>query len=123
MAQWKSQESELAKLAETLEARRTDLDRDHADLAGARHEWDQRMAELDAARESIAALQAELERKVTEVSSRRDDLRVQYEPRADRPGGALPASGGVPQAEATDRESLGRFQKLCRDARRRVVGP
>lgn len=74
------------------------------------------MKELDAARESLGAIQRQLEQELDKAAAQRDDLL----PRIGGSGGAHVPSPGP--AEQKSRESIERFQKLCRDAKRKAIG-
>lgn len=114
-----------AELCEQFEAREASCaDRERA-LEQTDEHWQQRMQEVTAARESLAALQVQLERELGKVAEQKGELLPQYGLTESGLAAGEPADRSVPavsEAERQARESLERFQKLCRDAKRRAIG-
>jgi len=81
------------------------------------------MREVTTARDSLVALQGQLDSELGKVVEQKNDLLPQYGlPEGESPNAENTAQG-VPQVDDQEaRESLGRFQKLCRDAKRRAIG-
>jgi hypothetical protein len=85
-------------------------------------EWQTRMRELEGTRESVARLQQQLQAEIEQLAAQKSDL--------------LPRAGSGSEGDSDEksdhdlpnvadqkaRQSLQRFQKLCRDAKRRAIG-
>ena len=81
------------------------------------------MQEVTAARDSLGALQKQLEDELDKVAEQKGELLPQYGLEEAEATTGRPADKGVPNvADRAARESLERFQKLCRDAKRRAIG-
>ena len=117
-----AREAELEQLRRDLADRNRELDKQQGQLAALQEEWDGKLRELNAASASLAALQEQLDGELTSLTNQTDELLPQYGVTGDLPHGAS-AEGGMPSAaeEAADK-SVERFRKLCRDAKRRVIG-
>jgi hypothetical protein len=86
-----------------------------------RLEWETRMREVTAARDSLAALQKQLDAELNAVIEQKNDLLPKYGLEENIAGAK--ADRGVPSvADQEARGSLERFQKLCRDAKRKALG-
>ena len=107
-AAYDAQMAQVAQAQAELENRRRELEEHDAAMAGVRGEWDQRMQELSAARESLAALQKQLESELQKVVTQKTEL--------------LPNVSAGTAAESAAKQSLEKFQKMCRDAKRRAIG-
>jgi hypothetical protein len=71
-----------------------------------------KLRELETAQQSLSALQQQLDGELSRISEQQAEL---IPSKAD--------DGGKPSAtEKKARDSLERFQKLCRDAKRKAVG-
>lgn len=117
-----AREQELSALATALEKRRADIERRESSAAEYERQWDEKLKELNTARDSLASLQRHLETELTRVTGQKDELLPKYGVSEPDVKGA-PANKDVPSpADAEARASLERFQKLCRDAKRRAIG-
>ncbi len=114
--------AELEQLAATLEARRQELETRQAQLATIQQEWEGRMREVNAVRDSLSALQAHLNQELTRAMEQKTELlpKLGVSEQALAAGAKLDAD--LPRIDQQARESMERFQKLCRDAKRRAVG-
>jgi len=106
----KKREAELANISRLLDQRKQELDARESAIAQQQKEWENRMSHFSATSNSLSSLQNELERELNEVASQKNDLLPNVP--------SMPKSAGVQQAQV----SLERFQKLCRDAKRRAIG-
>jgi len=86
------------------------------------------MREIDQARTSLTSLQNQLEQELDKASEQRGELLPKYgltEQEAEQgqpPVADVPSSPKTTAAEEEARSALERFQKLCRDSRRRAIG-
>jgi len=118
-----SREQELSSLSTALEKRRLDIERRESSAAEYERQWDEKLKELNTARDSLASLQRHLETELTRVTGQRDELLPKYGVSETDVKNGAPAAKDVPSpADAEARASLERFQKLCRDAKRRAIG-
>lgn len=114
---------ELENIASQLEAGRHELASQQQSLAASQSEWDVKLRELQTASASLSSLQKHLDGELTSISDQADELLPQYGVTRESANRGAPADQGMPSATdqaATD--SLERFQKLCRDAKRRAIG-
>ncbi len=119
-----TREQELSSLSGALEKRRADIERRESSAAEYERQWDEKLKELNTARDSLASLQRHLETELTRVTGQRDDLLPKYGVSESDVKSGAPADKDVPPSPADQeaRASLERFQKLCRDAKRRAIG-
>ncbi len=81
------------------------------------------MPELNLVQAINLALQQEMEAELRRISESKNELLPSYGVTEEKLHPGQPADAGVPQVvDEEARESIQRFQKLCRDAKRRVVG-
>jgi chromosome segregation ATPase len=99
-------EAELSKAVTSLEQRRKELDIQESQINLNKKEWDTRVRELEATRSSLSGLQTQLHQELNKVASEKVEI--------------LPNAGLMQNNEV--RGSMERFQKLCRDAKRRAIG-
>ena len=88
-----------------------------------RRRWEEKINELNTASTNLSALREQLVEEVGHISNERTDLlnRFGLTERSWAKGSA--ADGGLPSTvEPTPPASVERYQKLCRDARRRAIG-
>jgi len=119
-----TREQELASLSGALEKRKLDIERREASAGEYERQWDEKLRELNTARDALASLQRQLESELTKVVGQRDDLLPRYGVSETDVKQGTPAAKDVPSSPADQeaRASLERFQKLCRDAKRRAIG-
>ena len=118
-----SRRVELESIAQQLEAGRQELASQREMLAASQTEWDVKLRELQAASSSLASLQKHLDVEINTISEQTDELLPQYGVTRESANQGAPADKGMPTAqEHAANESLERFQKLCRDAKRRAIG-
>ena len=117
-----TRESELSDLAASLEQKQRELDQQQAGIATDRQEWDARLRELNVARDSLGALQSQLEQELSRAADQKSELLSKYGAGTEA-GDGTSVDGDLPSpAELNARESIERFHKLCRDAKRRAIG-
>jgi chromosome segregation ATPase len=104
----KKREAEISNLTQMLEQKGQEIEAREAALAATQQEWNERLKEFATTRNSLASLQQELAKELTQVSSQQKDELLP----------TLNAPGASDEAKA----SMERFQKLCRDARRKAIG-
>ena len=81
------------------------------------------MREVEGASKQVAELQAQLEAELGRLAEQEDDLLPRYGlTREAVAAGAKPTADVAGAAAPQARESLERFRKLCRDAKRRAIG-
>jgi putative ABC transport system permease protein len=112
-------EAELARaLAEASEARAA-ADRERDEAADLKAQWRQKIEEIENAGDTLASLKAQLEEEVGTLADPENDLLGEFE----LPTSLLSRDGGQPTpVEKQAQAAVDRFQKLCRDARRRAIG-
>lgn len=121
----KQREASLVEMTSAVNEREQALARQQEELAGIRQEWDARMREIKAAQDGLAALQSQLEGELGKVAEQKNDLLPRFGATDPTSGSAPRADQGIPAVPPeTDkaRSALERFQKLCRDAKRRAIG-
>jgi hypothetical protein len=79
------------------------------------------MNELSGVRSSLNDLQNELTLELGNMTEQKETLLPKYGASKGGEGKAV-ADGGLPQVSEQQREAVERFQKLCRDAKRRAIG-
>ena len=123
MAKIDSREAELRELAASLGERDAESERKHASLVVAQQECELKMRELDTAKEQLASLRQQLEAELSQLADQNSDLLPRYGLTAEDGASGQKADGQLPKpADAKARASLERFQKLCRDAKRKAIG-
>jgi len=116
-------ESELTERATLLEQQGEELEQERAQISSAQEEWHTKLDELNRARDSLSALQRELENELAKVAEQEGELLPRYGVPPGEPTASTAADVDVPSTtEQEARESMERFQKLCRDAKRRAIG-
>ena len=115
-------EAELTSLSAELDEKQQMLKQEQAELARIKQEYEGHMREVATARDSLATLQNQLESEISKVVEQKNDLLPEYGLAEGDSGGQGQADRGVPVVDKEARKSLERFQKLCRDAKRRAVG-
>lgn len=117
-----SREVELEQLGLTLADRDHELDQQQRQVSALQAEWKLKLEELNAASSALSTLQKQIGGELDSLTEQVEELTPQYGVDRDAPAGA-PADAGMPapaRQEADD--SIERFQKLCRDAKRRAIG-
>ena len=123
-AELSSREQEIAAMSADLDQRAQQIMEEEARIAESKTAIEEKQRELEITARSLAALEKELKQELSQLSDQKNELLPRFgtdeqqlakgAPRADR---------NVPKVDdGKARESLQRFQKLCRDAKRRVVG-
>jgi chromosome segregation ATPase len=116
-------EQQVVEQQGTLELRIQQLAKQKDDMIALRRRWEEKINELNAASTNLSTLREQLVEEVGHISNERTDLlnRFGLTERTWKKGS--PADGGLPStAEPTPPASVERYQKLCRDARRRAIG-
>jgi chromosome segregation ATPase len=108
---------ERAQLAELKAAAARERDQ----AVDARAQWRQKVEELDNAGDTLSSLQVALEAEVGSITDSSTDVLGDFElpsiSTRSRGEDAVPS-----EAEEQAKAAVDRFQKLCRDARRRAIG-
>lgn len=119
-----TREQELSALSGALEKRKLDIERRESSAGEYERQWDEKLRELNIARDALSSLQRQLESELTKVVGQRDDLLPRFGVSETDVKQGAPANKDVPTppADQEARASLERFQKLCRDAKRRAIG-
>lgn len=116
-------ESMLAQREGTLELRLNQAEKQKEELLALRRRWEAKMGELSDASTSLVSLQDQLAVEMGHITTDRSELLDRFGlsdkgwSKGQVPNGGLPASVEPPVPAAIDR-----YQKLCRDARRRAIG-
>src|SRR5262249_22632077 len=114
--------SEQEAATATLDQRLTDLDRRTAELTARERTLETRMDEIETVQQGLGALRTQMQSELSAIEQQKSDLLPHYGVKDPQNGGDGAADAGLPTApDRKARESLQRFQKLCRDAKRRVV--
>jgi chromosome segregation ATPase len=116
-----TRESELSKLAKSLDQQRLEIEEQQKQVTLFEQEWRARMNELSGVRSSLNDLQNELTLELGNMTEQKETLLPKYGASKGGEGNAA-ADGGLPQVSEQQREAVERFQKLCRDAKRRAIG-
>jgi len=120
--QLKTQESQLSEQTIRLDQRSQHLDEKQQQLADLEQQWKSKIAELNAAGKGLAAVQQQLQEEMKAVASQESQLLPEYG-LTDGVSAGQKADADMPSAAQDEaRKSIERFQKLCRDAKRRVIG-
>jgi sigma54-dependent transcription regulator len=106
----KEKEAELNANAGALESQRSEI-------TATQEQWRTKVAELQSARTKLESLQQHVGEELNLLSEQQGDLRQNYGSSHDGV-----ADKGLSKLDSAERKSMKRFQKLCRDAKRRVVG-
>ena len=123
ISECRQREVEFEMLRKQVEKKAKGLDDREAQVEALQQEWDVKMADYHAAQTNITQLQQEMEAELRRISQSKNDLLPAYGATEEKLHPGQPAHAGVPQVvDEEARESIQRFQKLCRDAKRRVVG-
>jgi hypothetical protein len=87
-------------------------------------EWDEKKNQLEMTSRGLVELEKQLQGELSKLEEQRNDLLPTYGgDEAQKTGDAGKAEANLPKVEDKKaRASLERFQKLCRDAKRRAVG-
>lgn len=104
----KKREMEISNLTAMLEQKRKEIETREAALAATQHEWDERMKDFTITQNALASLQHELSKELSQVCNNGNETVLT----------TLSTAEVNNQAKA----SMERFQKLCRDARRKAIG-
>jgi len=119
----KTQKAELAQLTDTLKQQEQDLNQQRVELTEIRQEWHARMREVDVVRDGLAKLQEQMAIELQSTVDHRDHLLERFGPTTGNQTPPSAAATDLPTAaDLNARESIERFQKLCRDAKRRAIG-
>jgi chromosome segregation ATPase len=119
----RKREAELSALAASLGEKEREAADLHARADTLRKEWELRMSEVNAARESLGALQRQLESELNKVTEQKTDLLPRFGMTESGLASGQPADRDIPKVQEKDaRSAMERFQKLCRDAKRKAVG-
>ena len=106
----KEKEAELNGRAGALESQRSEI-------TAMQEEWRAKVAELHSARNKLESLQQQVGEELNMLSEQQDDLFLNY---GSSQEGV--ADKNLSKLDSSARKSMKRFQKLCRDAKRRVIG-
>ena len=116
-------ESALGEQSALLEAQRAELDQQQNRVSSMQQEWDTKMCELETAQEHLAVLKKRLNDELGRLTDQKDDLLPRYGVEDGQSPAEARADAELPKLEDTKaRKSLERFQKLCRDAKRKSIG-
>ncbi len=100
-----------------------DLNEQRAEVDRIKRDWEVQMHEISAARDSLAELRRQLEQELARATEQKQGV-LDATGLTQEPG--KPGSSSVPalptEVENTLRKSAERFQKLCRDAKRKLLG-
>jgi len=116
-------ESLLAEKEGTLELRLNEAEQQKRELLTLRQRWEDKIGELSDASTSLASLQEQLTVEMGNITTDRSELLARFGlsekgwNNGQVPDGGLPAKMDQPEPVAIER-----YQKLCRDARRRAIG-
>ncbi|MBI5503704.1 MAG: hypothetical protein HY899_02810 [Deltaproteobacteria bacterium] len=116
-------ESLITEKEGTLELRLNQAEKQKEELLSLRRRWEEKMAELSDASTSLASLQEQLAVEMGHITTDRSELLDRFG-LSDKgwSNGQVP-DGGLPRAiEQPAPAAVERYQKLCRDARRRAIG-
>ncbi|MCZ6683027.1 MAG: hypothetical protein O7B26_07575, partial [Planctomycetota bacterium] len=116
-------ETEMSQLCASLERKQGELDRREKEVSAMRKEWDQKMQGLESAQASLAELQRQLKQELNKTVDTKNELLPVFGLNGESDQDGKPNNGEIPKPlQKQARESVKRFQKLCRDARRRAIG-
>jgi len=116
-------ESLLTEKEGTLELRLNQVEKQKGELLSLRRRWEDKMAELSDASTSLASLQEQLTVEMGNITTDRSELLDRFGlsdkgwSKGQIPDGGMPGKIASPSPAAVER-----YQKLCRDARRRAIG-
>jgi chromosome segregation ATPase len=123
VAALEQRETRVVEQQGTLELRIQQLARQKDEMIALRQRWEEKINELNTASTNLSALREQLVEEVGHISNERTEIlsRFGLTERSWSKGGS--ADGGLPStSEPAVPASVERYQKLCRDARRRAIG-
>lgn len=121
--QLEKRSDEIEGMSNNLGQREDELGQRETDLAAQEDVVSRKVADLQCAQTNLAELQKQLNDELTRLADSKNDLLPVYGLTDQGLQTGEPATGGVPEmAGIKARASVERFQKLCRDAKRRAVG-
>jgi chromosome segregation ATPase len=119
-AELQVRETEVTAQTSELRQRRATLDAEQATVRQAQAEATALLRELETAREHLAGLRQQVQDELAALGAQQSDLLAQHGTSGRGP--AQPGAGLPKLPDPKARESLERFQKLCRDAKRKALG-
>lgn len=123
LAALEQRETRVVEQQGTLELRIQQLARQKDEMIALRQRWEAKINELNAASTNLSALREQLVEEVGHISNERTDLLSRFGLTERSWGKGASPEGGLPStAEPAAPASVERYQKLCRDARRRAIG-
>ncbi len=123
MEKSKAQEAHLAEQASTIDRQKLELEQKQTQVMAMKQDWEIKLRDLNAARTSLSTLQTQLEGEITKVADQSSDLLPDLNKAAQSGAtGPIPDAQAPSEEEKTARESMERFKKMCRDAKRRAIG-
>lgn len=116
-------ESLLAEKEGTLELRLNQAEQQKEELLALRQRWEDKIAELSDASTSLASLQEQLTVEMGNITTDRSELLARFGLSEKAWSNGQAPDGGMPgKMEQPAPVAIERYQKLCRDARRRAIG-
>ncbi|HYC56283.1 MAG TPA: hypothetical protein VEL28_15210 [Candidatus Binatia bacterium] len=107
----------------SLELRVQQVEQQKDELGRLRQRWEEKIAELNDASVSLSSLQEQLQAEVGQIANDRDDILERFGLTEKTWNAGAPATKGVPTPQDQQASAaVERYQKLCRDARRRAIG-
>lgn len=118
-------EAKLAEMESSIAQRQSEAAARQDRLDALQRECDRKMAEVESARGRLADLRTQIRSELEKAVTAGTDAQPLLAGAAVQTDSAAAGNAGdlASVADVQARESVERFQKLCRDARRRVVAP
>jgi chromosome segregation ATPase len=108
----------------TLELRIQQLAKQKEDMIQLRRRWEEKISELNMASTNLSALREQLVEEVGHITNERNELLNRFGLTERAWNSGQPVDSGLPNLSDSmaGSASVERYQKLCRDARRRAIG-
>lgn len=117
-----AQQAELERMMAEAERQRAVFDEEEAALHHAQAEAAAMISEVETARGNLAKLQKQLQEELNALAEQKGELLMRYG-LAQGGDGTPQSAGPLPKLpDGKNRASADRFQKLCRDAKRKAIG-
>ncbi len=117
-----AREQDLEKEAEVVKQSVQHADQQRSELTLLQQQWKSKVDDFGTASSSLSALKQQLESEIGMIAGGKDDVLADYASGDADFFAGLPTGDTPTPAQQAANGAVDRFQKLCRDARRRAIG-